>query len=206
MYSHAPEILGQFSIDCQEMMFVQYMPIAMPGTDIAIPDHLKCFEPLIAAVSTRLRDASDYIYLTAKCMFIAEGMTPNRPGWHIDGFGTDDKNYIWSDSMPTEFCVGQSFNLSRDHEKSLMQMQEQARQENILTYPVGSLLGLDSTIVHRVSPQFQPGMRTFCKISVSRHQYNLKGNAHNYLFDYKWEMLDRKTERNHPIATKERSK
>ncbi len=202
MFSREPTILGQFEIDCSEMMFVQYMPIAMPSTDVRVPQNLLCFMPLIEAVISTIMQPNDYIYLTAKCMYIAEGCDPNRPGWHIDGFGTDDKNYVWSDTMPTEFCSGQDFNLSDDHIVSMIQMEQQARNENIKTYPVGSLLEMDSTIVHRVSPYQQPGMRTFCKISVSRQQYNLKGNSHNYLFDYKWNMIERTAERNHPIGAK----
>lgn len=200
MHSRHPEILGQFKINCPEMLLVQYMPIAMPGTDIRVPAHLHCFMSLIDAVIDTLTHSNDYVYLTAKCMYIADGCTPNRPGWHIDGFGTDDLNYIWADSMPTEFCVGQSFTLSDDHHLSLLEMEQQVRPENITTYPINSLIKLDSTIVHRLAPKYEPGMRTFCKISVSQHQYNLKGNAHNYLFNYHWDMVERTAERNHPIG------
>lgn len=200
MFSHHPEILGEFLIDCPEMLMVQYMPIAMPGTSVRIPPHLECFRPLVDAVLAKLTTDNDYIYLTAKSMYVSEGCNPNRSGWHIDGFGTYDKNYIWADSMPTEFCVGQRFELSDDHNLSLLEMEQQVCPENIVTYPINSLIELDSTIVHRVAPIPVAGMRTFCKISVSEHQYNLKGNAHNYMFDYKWEMIDRTIERNHPIA------
>lgn len=197
--SRLPEVLGQFSVDCPEMMLVQYMPIAMPGTFLKVPDNLKCFMPLIKAVMNTLKSADDYIYLTAKCMYIADGCAPNRPGWHIDGFGTEDKNYVWADSMPTEFCI-QKFDLCEDHVISLDEMAQQAQEVNIMSFPNGSLLELDNTIVHRVSTNITPGMRTFCKISVSKHQYNLKGNAHNYLFDYKWEMVERAAERNNPVG------
>lgn len=191
-----PEVLGHFEIDCPELMFYQYLPIRMPGKGVAIPDNLTCFNPLLGA--TRWDD-DDYVYLTAKKMFVGAGGAANRPGWHLDGFGTSDINYIWYDSIPTEFC-NQRFDLSDHHEWSLLEMEEQVLPQNIVTYPVRTLLMLDQTVVHRVAECKQPGYRTFAKISVSKDKYNLKGNAHNYLFDYEWEMVERKVERNHPIG------
>lgn len=50
------------------------------------------------------------------------------------------------------------------------------------------------------TPEIPPpgGMRSFFKISVSTHRYDLLGNSHNYLLDYSWPMLDRQTLRNQP--------
>jgi len=41
-------------------------------------------------------------------------------------------------------------------------------------------------------------MRTFVKISFSKDKYDLIGNSHNYEMDYKWDMKERKEERNIP--------
>lgn len=201
MFSREPAVLGQFHIDCRELMFVQYMPIAMPRTSPRIPENLRCFVPLVEAVMESGTPESTYIYLTAKRLFVGPNCPGNRPGWHTDGFGTDDINYIWSDTAPTEFCI-QEFTLSDDHDESLTQMEQQVQPwcENIKTYPVGSLLMLDSSIVHRVASMTTEGYRTFVKISVSRERYNLIGNAHNYLFDYDWPMVERQAARNHPIG------
>ncbi|HEX8610171.1 MAG TPA: hypothetical protein VF800_02700 [Telluria sp.] len=199
MFSREPLFLGRFVIDCPELMFVQYMPIAMPGTELRIPKNLWCFAGLIEQAECRASD-EQYIYLTAKRLFVGPHCLGNRPGWHTDGFGTDDINYIWSDTLPTEFCVGQRFDLSDDHDISLAQMAQQASPENFRTYAPGSLLQLDSTIVHRAAQPVSEGYRTFVKVSVSRHQYNLIGNAHNYLFDYEWPMVERQASRNHPIG------
>lgn len=202
MFSREPTILGQFQVDCRELMFVQYMPIAMPGYQprARIPQNLRCFAPLVEAVMEEVWELGGYVYLTAKRLFVGPNCLGNRPGWHTDGFGTDDINYIWSDSVPTEFCVDQYFCLSDDHELSMRQMEQQARADNIKTYPAGSLLKLDSSIVHRCAQPSTEGYRTFVKISVSRERYNLIGNAHNYLFDYDWPMVDRQAGRNHPIG------
>ena len=44
----------------------------------------------------------------------------------------------------------------------------------------------------------KPCFRTFFKLSFSKDKYDLKGNSHNYLFDYNWEMRERKENRNIP--------
>lgn len=196
--SKAPEIVGKFDIDCQEFMHVVYMPVAMPYMSHRVPDNLECFVPLIEKVMS-LESIDMYVYLTVKHMYGGAGVPVNRPGWHIDGYGSDDVNYIWYDSVPTEFCV-QDFYLSDDHDMSIQEMDIQVKTENINTYPTKSLLRLDNKVVHRVGLSETPVLRTFAKVSVSKEKYNLKGNAHNYLFDYDWKMLDRKQERNHPTS------
>lgn len=200
MFSHEPIVLGECEIDCRELMFVQYMPIGMPGEAYRLPQNLMCFLPLLEAIPSWRIDPFNYVYLTAKRLFVGPNCLGNRPGWHTDGFGTDDINYIWSDTLPTEFCVNQHFDLSDDHDLSLVQMAQQARPENIKTYEPGSLLKLDSSVVHRCAVPVSDGYRTFVKISVSRERYNLIGNAHNYLFDYDWPMCQRQATRNHPIG------
>lgn len=176
-----------------ELMFVQYMPIRMPGTDVRIPQNLRFLKPLVDMVGYY---EDEYVYVTAKHFYVTPGNPGNRPGWHIDGFGTNDINLIWYDSMPTEFCV-QDFDLREDHEGAMEDMEAQVKPENIKTYPVGSLLCLDHSMVHRTTECTKGHYRTFVKISLSKDKYNLQGNAHNYLFDYSWTMVERGETRNH---------
>ena len=198
-YGDAPEVLGNFSPWPCEMMFVQYLPIVMPNFWPRIPPNIQCFERLIDRALWDLKLSEHYVYLTAKRLYVTPQCRGNRPGWHSDGFGSDDVNYVWSDAHPTEFCE-QPFDLSDDHAESLRQMEQQARPENIRTYPNGTLLRLTPSVIHRVSEQPFEGWRTFVKISVSKHRYDLEGNAHNYLFDYDWPMRPRELVRNHPFA------
>jgi hypothetical protein len=208
-----PADLGRFDIQTPEMMFVQYMPIAMPtcpdpapggwsnGTSLRVPPHLTCFMPLIGAVfNDGMTSHDQYVYLTAKRLYVSPDHPFNRPGWHIDGFGTGDLNYVWSDHAPTEFCI-QPFDLSDDCDESMAQMEAQARRDRIYTYQTHRLLRLDNTVVHRAARRPEPGYRTFVKISISHDRYNLEGNAHNYLFDYDWPMVPRNEARNHPSRT-----
>jgi hypothetical protein len=196
-YGNAPIALSLIPIEAPEMMFVQYLPIVMPKGNLALPEALLCFFPLVEMVMKYVKK-DDYLYITVKHLYVSSGCSGNREGWHSDGFGTNDINFIWSDSSPTEFCV-QPFVLSDDCDVSMKEMTQQVKAENIRTYPNNTLLRLDRLVIHRVSPIQITGMRTFVKLSISQDRYNLKGNAHNYLLDYNWELQDRETERNHPF-------
>ena len=194
MYGSAPTLVANFKINCEEMLFFMYLPIKMPYTSYRTPERLKVFQPLIDQVDV---DANDYVYLTAKRLYVTPDNMGNRHGWHCDGFGTPDRNYIWTDIHSTEFCV-QPFFLNSNCCESMEQMERQAREENIMTFKDGDLLKLTEDQVHRVPVLDYSGMRTFVKISVSKDKYNLVGNSHNYLFNYSWLMTERIEERNHP--------
>lgn len=201
-YGQKPAVVWEFKLVPSEMCFVQYLPIGMAdceglGEVIQIPKNLQWLEELVAMTVMHCDESvGNYIYLTVKHLYVTPNNMGNRPGWHSDGFGTDDINYIWCDKYPTEFCI-QDFSISEDCETSLKEMESQALEKNIVTYPENTLLRLDKYNVHR-TPVVGEGYRTFVKISVSKDRYNLQGNAHNYLFDYDWEMVVRSDIRNHP--------
>lgn len=187
MYGIAPDDMGKVDINLTEIMFYLYLPIQMRGFDaFIVPRRLRPLFPLLHKIPSMER-SDKYVYLTCKRTHVSSGSMANRPGWHCDGFGTDDINYIWYDSAPTEFCL-QNFDLPEDDAASLVAMNDQARPENIHTYPNKHLLKLDERSVHRVSEVPYDGMRTFIKITLSRHSFDLEGNSHNYLLDYDWEM------------------
>lgn len=196
-------LVGNYKITPEEMCFVQYLPIKMKGTKVCIriPQNLKWTEPLVLAackdMDWKLFDY--YIYLTVKHLYVTPDNIGNRPGWHIDGYLSDDINYIWWDKHSPVIAEGE-FRLVEDHEESLHQMNEQACFMDWRTFPDNSFLRLDNTVVHK-SPEIAEGcMRAFVKISVSKHKYNLQGNAHNHLFDYNWQMHSRSVGRNHPYV------
>ncbi len=203
-YSQLPANLGQFTVDCKEMMFYQYLPIKMIGeANPVFEDRLDCFKSMVGTICCDYigtfgldNYVGSYVYLSAKYLFQAEGCGYNRPGWHCDGFMTDDINYIWSDRNPTVFNIS-DFVLSQDDRLSMTEMQEQARFKNDIEFPVNSLLRLNQYNVHKVGHQSE-GMRTFLKVSFSKDKYDLIGNSHNYLLKYDWEMKERMAERNIP--------
>ncbi len=204
-YGELPKILGEHLVECQEMMFYQYLPIKLAGaTEPLVEDRLKCFSDLIGAVCCDyvgefgLDDyVESFIYLTAKRAYQGNGCSFNRKGYHSDGFMTDDINYIWYDRSPTIFNKGQ-FNLTNDDSSSMYEMEEQANPQNEVVYPINSLLRLNQFSIHKVADVTNVGLRTFVKISFSKDKYDLRGNSHNYLLDYQWEMRERKPNRNIP--------
>jgi len=128
-YGEAPVVIGQYNLDPKEMCFVQYLPIGMSSKEklsfeVRIPNNLKWTWPIVEQIVEYFGD--NYVYLTVKHLYVTSNNMGNRPGWHTDGFGTDDINYIWCDRYPTEFCV-QEFKITEDCDASLKEMEAQAR-------------------------------------------------------------------------------
>lgn len=190
----APIIIGEYDFKCQEMMFVQDMSVVMPGLGLRLPPNLMFLRNVFDDIQYSTKH--DYVYVSCKSMFVTKE-SRGRPGWHLDGFGTNDINYVWSDGFPTEFYIG-DIELTNDPIISRLEMDELISDENITIYPNKKLLMMDSKVVHRVSTDTRIGFRTFIKITVSTNQFRLFGNAHNYLFDYDWEMVKRNLDRNLP--------
>jgi hypothetical protein len=205
-YGAAPVNLGMIDLKPIEHMLYLYLPVCMPGPNIGnrwqVPERLAFTRPLLSAVwvdcCKSLPDFIDhYVYLTVKTMWVTPSCPGNRPGWHADGFGSGgDLNFIWHDMNPTEFAVQKFREVSDDDFQCLQDLSYQVDPDCIVVYPNRTLLRLDERVVHRVSPNPKEGLRTFIKVSVSKHKYNLKGNSHNYLIDYDWEMHDRVQVRN----------
>ena len=205
-YGNLPTALGFFDVDCEEMMFYQYLPIKLAGQlETTIDKRLEVFNEIIRGAYGDFVDTygldefiASNIYITAKHLYQSGGCSFNRPGWHSDGFGSTDINYIWSNLQPTQFAHGLFTDISDDHQLSIQQFGEKVNLDTLVEYPDGTLLKLDPSVIHRTHPTTVQGLRTFIKISVSKSKYNLKGNSINHSLDYKWEMKDREPERNHP--------
>lgn len=210
MYGKSPKDIAQVKIDLREFVTYLYLPIKIEGSFLKIPKRLSPIKPLVKfAMNDRwdsLGDEDMHIYLTVKRNFASPGNPLNRPGWHCDGFGTDDINYIWTDVFPTRLWEGDpeqvlSEPVSKSHIDSLGQFEllAEGHPEGVREIETNTLVRLDPYVIH--TPPLIPapgGMRTFVKISFSRHRYNLIGNSHNYLLDYDWEMHPRDVLRNDP--------
>lgn len=204
-YGTLPKYLGTHEIQCDEMLFYQYLPIKMKTkTKLIVEERLKCFEELIGNICCDFigefgldRFVNSYVYLTVKKMYQVNGCSFNRKGYHSDGFLTEDVNYIWCDKNPTIFNHS-SFKLTLDDKVSMTEMQNQAKEENTKIYPENSLLRLNQYNIHKVSENKGLVLRTFVKVSFSSDKYDLVGNSKNYLIDYDWKMRGREVERNIP--------
>lgn len=193
--SKMPEVVcDNLILHPEEFCYVVYMPVKI-GKKTQLPSNLFWSYPIMDHIKDEDWLNFEYWYLTIKHMWV-DGYG-NREGWHIDGFGTDDINYIWSDCLPTVFSP-QQFDLSEDHNQSLIEMSNQAKFRR--KAKPNQLLRLDTTMVHRPAYTDKPLLRTFIKVSCSNHLYNLKGNARNPHLDLGCEYVERKAERNHPIG------
>lgn len=205
IYGELPKLLGIFEVECNEMMFYQYLPIKMiKQTHPIYEERLRCFDKLIGAICCDYigefgldNYVNSYVYLTAKHLYQMPDCSFNRTGWHSDGFLTDDINYIWCDKYPTIFN-NTEFNLTLNDFLSMEEMEKQAKPLCNVTYGENRLLRLNQYNIHKVAPITEVGMRTFLKLSFSKDKYDLIGNSHNYLIDYNWEMKNRKEHRNIP--------
>lgn len=208
IYGTAPINLGQLDLNPTEMLFWLYCPIKLPGTSggLVVPDNLKQFMPIVEACMEdcdegRWRD--NFVYITAKNVFTTPDNTAQRPGWHCDGFMTDDLNYIWADREPTLFWVPPApVALPQDHAESLLEMVNftSLYPQYDKVYPLKNLLRLDQTVIHRVADFQASGMRAFVKLSVSRHPFNLIGNSINHKLSPDWQYAHRSAERNPEVA------
>lgn len=206
IYGSPPIVVGSIQIDPCESLFCLYLPIKLPNSSLNIPSTYRQFNKIIDAVREDVlphKWTKSYVYLTAKHIWVEEGAPGNRPGWHADGFLTNDLNYVWYDMNPTEFWEPEFRRaFTADHNLSLPEMEEAANAHNsvIRTYPNKSLLLLDQTVIHRVNPAPKAGFRTFVKVSVSNQIYALKRNSINHMFDTDWTYQERTAERNNPAG------
>lgn len=206
IYGALPVDLGLVDLSPTEMMFWLYCPIKLPGMQsVSVPDNLAQFRPMWERARSDCADrwGNSYAYITAKTLWATPENPGNRPGWHSDGFLTDDLNYIWCDANPTVFFWdGGRHALSADHTASLGEMDAlcEGRLLSYKTFPVKHLLRLDQSALHKVDTNITPGVRTFFKISVSRHRYALLGNSINHELAPDWNYSDRHGERNCPIG------
>lgn len=207
IYGALPIDLGPVDFTPDEMAFWQYCPVKLPGTAMAYPDNLRQYSPFVELVWRDLGArflADKYIYLTCKNLWSTPQNPGNRPGWHSDGFLTQDLNYIWCDRAPTVFfCDYKRHRFTADHAASLGEMDALCRLRVSAhhTYPCGHVLRLDQTALHKSPDAFAAGMRAFVKVSVSTERYALAGNAINHTFgQIAPKYAPRSAQRNCPIT------
>ncbi|MDO8982996.1 hypothetical protein [Cypionkella sp.] len=191
IYGSLPVDLGLVDISPVEQMAWLYCPIKLPSQlVVTMPPNLWQFMPIINAVIDDVVDTDadlwpdSYVYLTAKRLWVTADSPGNRPGWHSDGFLTDDLNYIWSDGNPTVFWSRETQKVSfiADHVGSIPEMELICETDRFRhhIYSNKHLLRLDQTVMHRVGPVANPGFRSFVKVSVAKDLYALEGNSINH--------------------------
>ena len=181
-----------------------YMCIKEPNSYYHIPDNILGFlEPILNTIWNNYisseQSRNQYCYVTIKKMYIQPNTFGNREGWHIDGFlGGDQINFIWSDDLPTEVAIGE-FNISKDHHKSLFEIENQIK--DFTNLESNTLYMLDQTCVHRptINSSNRTLLRTFVKVTFTNELFNGFGNAWNYMLPHIKPTKNRFTERNHGV-------
>lgn len=203
-YGQLPLQLGEINIvDSRENFKCLYLPIKMKNDWLfKTPSSLDVYQPIIEKIRKTegiYGMVNKYVYITVKNTPVKKGEYHKREGWHCDGFLSDDITYIWSNVIPTIFNMG-DFNIKFDHKISMEQFEEQAKDENNITFGENKLLRLNPYVVHKVQQADKDyKQRIFVKVNISEHKYNLAGNTHNDLFNYSWKMWPRNIVRNDPI-------
>lgn len=210
IYGAPPVDLGLIDISPKEMMFWLYCPVKLPGRfPVTLPANLNQFIGFFPSIYEDCRDRwfDSYVYITAKTLFVTADNPGNRPGWHSDGFMTDDLNYIWSDANGTLFWEPQNcVSFVQDHMASLDEMEAAANVGPHVTYPDKHLLRLDQSVIHRVADVKTPRVRSFVKVSVSNDKYDLVGNSINHELAPDWQYFERNADRNAPSKAEVPSK
>lgn len=205
MYGDRPVNIGHFPITLSEVMYYLYLPVRMLDSDIRLPPNVEVCRPLIHAAESYLRSQTrdlgtyEYFYLSARKGWATPDNPLNRPGWHCDGFGTHDMNFVWWSGPGTRFAAQEFDGIERDHIKSLAQFEQQVKPDCVYSPPEKNLYAINPSVVHATPIVGAPGcMRQYIKISMSNERYNLENNSHNYLFEYDWPLHSRDVIRNDP--------
>lgn len=202
-----PTDLGTLTIEgWDEFCFVQDMPVKLAGEPaVRVPHALSFASTFVAMVHAYLFEKYGdgwvnlrYLYLCAKHTIVDRGHTQTRPGWHTDGYGSDDLSFLWCDAVPTMF-LKQAMRLPEDDELAMERMNALADTDNLERGLINRVYGMDDTVIHAPSQAHYVQPRRFLKLSVSRYPYNLAGNARNPLLPTPWEPTrERGTGRNCP--------
>lgn len=184
------------------------MCIKEPNDMVKVPENLQDISNVIIPVCISMDDEllwhmeEMYCYLTVKKMYVQPYSAGNRAGLHIDGFLSDQYNFIWFDSIPTCVSVG-DYLLTPDHEISIKEMEQQAEENEYdsLMLDRNTLYALTQETVHEVSENYteEPILRTFIKVTFTRDKWNAIGNAWNYRIPHIRPDKQRAGHRNHGV-------
>ncbi|MCE7039270.1 hypothetical protein [Dyadobacter sp. CY312] len=222
LHSTVPESLGEFHLSNKEYCQYLYYPIKLAGSFILeMEPRLQFLNHLVTSALLNENKGKDfdwlkkqYVYLTVKQTLVPKGIDQNRPGFHSDGFGTNDVQYIWFDKFPTEFMIG-NYTVPVDDVESMREFEKFGNWISAMRKSDGTwhqkekngffhqpspfhLYRIDQNHIHRTVPAPETDVRLFVKLTISEHRYAQEGNSHNYGLNYDWEMTHRKTDRNQP--------
>ncbi|HMO02466.1 MAG TPA: hypothetical protein PKD37_04415 [Oligoflexia bacterium] len=183
------------------------MPIKMPGTDFRIPLELEQFLPAIemcanfeGAVDPQMMEKS-FAYLGIDQSYVEVGKRQRSAEKHTDGIQGPriqpkieiEHTYLCVDRDPPKVYVQEFFlgNAKADTHFLTPYFEKQADESKALQLRPYVISLLDAYTVHGSVVAEESGIRTLMKLSFSTRLFDRKGNSHNLLFDYNWEMHPR---------------
>lgn len=207
----APVRISSFKFDLPEVMYYLYLPVVM-GREwrrIEMPHNIHCLYSMVVSARNFANEHYNwdpkYAYISARKGWATKDNPLNRPGWHIDGYGSSDLNFVWWAGDGTRFAIQEFKDVSPDHTRSLEQFEEQVDLSKVETPEAKTLYLIDQSVVHATPDIVTPHMRQYVKISFSEHEYALENNSHNYAFQYNWKMQGREEIRNDPYKAQKDS-
>jgi hypothetical protein len=202
------------------------MPIKFPGlAEYRLPKALAQFAPTIQRIidfehKVNPLHGEYYAYLTIDQRPVQPHTLHREAPCHVDGFQgarwqpkcRTNHTYTVSDVLPTAYYP-QPFDFSGLDETKHdffweMNAQVADTNERFRWQPAPAELTLmDCYCVHRGVEAEAPTFRTWLRLSFEerRRVFDRLGNAHNPLFDYAWEMVERDIEQLHLKAYREDS-
>lgn len=195
-----------YDVSKLEYANIVYMCVKEPHKEFQIPENIKDVVSRVVADSMLLGrvDAKDqYCYVTVKRGYIPQGGIGNRDGWHIDGFLSDQENFIWSDCPETPTLVIEgTLEVTKNHPESLKEMEYYGRYARKFKLRSNTLYHLDKECIHKPSENESDKtvLRTFIKVTFSKEIFNGYGNAWNYLIPDIKPTAKRLETRNHAVS------
>ncbi|MDO9019917.1 MAG: hypothetical protein Q8S73_15450 [Deltaproteobacteria bacterium] len=200
------------------------LPIKMPDCDeYRLPRALAQFAGVVQRIidvehAINPQHADYHAYLTIDQRPVTPGTLHREAPCHVDGFQGArwhprcrvNHSYTVSDVLPTAYYP-QPFDFAgldeRVHDyfwEMNAQVADTAEAHRWQPRPAELTL-MDAYCVHRGVEAEAPTERTWLRLSFEerRRVFDRLGNAHNPLFDYAWEMVERDIEQLHLVAFRE---
>lgn len=190
------------------------MPIKLSGSlEYRIPRIARQFMPAIQQIANYQLAANpdgnidELCYITIDGGWVEPGNLQREAACHVDGFQGArwipkrkvNHTYTFSNVLPTFYYV-QPFDFSQLDERKhnfFFEMNDQVQDSDSAfawqPQPFEIVL-MDGYTVHRGSEATKRVFRYFVRLSYEVRIFDRMGNAHNPLFDYNWEMVERDIE------------
>lgn len=181
----SPVDLGEMKLESLPSIRVNNYMIRQPGMDCYCYNELEN-DNIWAAVQVAnmvIRQAGGvnvtdrYCYVTLDQGWLEKGHTLRSPGWHLDGLqGNEvpvkrpgDVQFIWSDCMPTDFCVQpiDIDGLDMGRYNVFGWISRQVKTENIIKTEPNRLTMMNCYHIHRAVPAQERVYRRFLRISYT---------------------------------------